>query len=199
MLTSRADRVVFHAQAHRYTMYGKNLPSVTQICRFLAYDYKTDKPWLSKAAAERGTVVHEACALIDYDETPEELPQASGYLKAYRRFLKEFHPQWELIEYPMGSTGLGFAGTLDRYGTLGDGCTCLLDIKTGQLHNAALQAQLTGYSLLLEDEREIKPEALYALQLHSSGTFELRRVLFDLQLFKACLCLHISTEKSENT
>lgn len=51
------------------------------------------------------TAVHEACALIDYGEEPEESAQIAGYLKAYRRFLKDYRPDWELIEHPMGTLG----------------------------------------------------------------------------------------------
>ena len=92
--------IQFDEKSHTYTLDGVELPSVTHICRFLAYDYKSDKPWLAETAARRGTAVHEACALIDYGETPEETPEIAGYLKAYRRFLKDYRPDWELIEHP---------------------------------------------------------------------------------------------------
>ena len=70
--------IQFHEASHTYTLDGVDLPSVTHICRFLAYDYKSDKPWLAEAAARRGTAVHEACALIDYGEEPEESAQIAG-------------------------------------------------------------------------------------------------------------------------
>lgn len=42
--------IQFHEASHTYTLDGVDLPSVTHICRFLAYDYKSDKPWLAEAA-----------------------------------------------------------------------------------------------------------------------------------------------------
>lgn len=102
--------IQFNEATHTYTKNGVILPSVTEITRFLAYDYKTDRPWLAEEAARRGTAVHEACMLMDYGEEPEELPEIAGYLTAYRRFLADYRPDWTLIEHPMGSVGMGYAG-----------------------------------------------------------------------------------------
>lgn len=187
--------VHFDPEQHLYTVDGVQLPSVTEVCRFLAYDYKSAQPWLAEAAARRGTAVHEACALIDYDEIPEETPGTAGYLKAYRRFLADYRPDWELIEYSMGNTKLGYAGTLDRYGVI-DGETAIVDIKTGQLHNAALSAQLTGYQCLLyTDPRCYVTQARYALKLSNDGTYELRRVEESTELLRACLFIHKAVTK----
>ena len=67
--------LTFDEATHTYTLDGIQLPSVTEVTRFCAYDYKSDRPWLAEAAARRGTAVHEACALIDYGEEPEETPE----------------------------------------------------------------------------------------------------------------------------
>lgn len=53
--------ITFDEAAHRYTVDGVEVPSVTTVCRLLAYDQKSDKPWLARVAADRGTRVHEAC------------------------------------------------------------------------------------------------------------------------------------------
>ena len=68
--------LTFDEATHTYTLDGIQLPSVTEVTRFCAYDYKSDRPWLAEAAARRGTAVHEACALIDYGEEPEESRRA---------------------------------------------------------------------------------------------------------------------------
>ena len=193
--------IQFDEHSHTYILNGVQLPSVTEITRFCAYDYRSDRPWLAQEAARRGTAVHEACALIDYGETPEETPEIAGYLKAYRRFLKDYRPDWELIEHPMGNLETGFAGTLDRYGTLYDGRELILDIKTGQLHRAALRAQLTGYRKLLLWERMDRPclPGLYALRLSRDGTYELRDVSPDAELLNACLYIHHAVERKKRT
>lgn len=194
--------VVFDAETHAYTVDGKRLPSVTEVTRFCAYDYRSSQPWLAEAAARRGTAVHEACALIDYGEEPEETPEIAGYLVAYRRFLKDYRPDWELIEFPMGDLPIGYAGTLDRFGAFPDDLPVLLDIKTGQLHDAALSAQLTGYLNLLKNlpgHRTALPK-LYALKLSRDGTYDLRQITPDPDLWNACLRLHnATTERKKRT
>ena len=183
--------ISFDPVTHTYTIDGVEVPSVTTVCRFLAYDQKSDKPWLARVAADRGTRVHEACAAIDYGLYPEETEDISGYLKAYRRFLKDYRPDWEGIEYTVGSAEIGMAGTIDRFGTLYDGRRCILDIKTGtQLHDAPLRAQLTGYKRLLALDRGFYPEYLYALQLSKDGTYTMVDVRQDDELLNACMFIH---------
>ena len=188
--------LMFDEAAHTYTLDGVRLPSVTEITRFCAYDYKSDRPWLAQEAARRGSAVHEACALIDYGEEPEETPEIAGYLKAYRRFLSDYKPDWELIEHPMGSLSLGFAGTLDRYGSM-SGNPTLLDIKTGQLHDAALAAQLTAYARLLPYGAPTLWPRLYGLKLSKDGTYLLREIPPRPALLSACMVLHNATERKK--
>lgn len=181
-------QILFDEAAHRYTVDGVEVPSITTVCRFLSYDQKSDRPWLAQAAADRGTRIHAACAMIDYGEEPEETEDIAGYLTAYRRFLYDYRPDWEGIEYTVGNVSLGIAGTVDRFGTLYDGRSCILDIKTGaSLHDAPLRAQLTGYGLLLIICRGFWPDHLYALHLSKDGTYQLREVQKDRELLDACI------------
>lgn len=190
------QKITFDAENHQYYIDGVEVPSVTTVCRFLSYDQKSDKPWLARVAADRGTRIHAACAAIDYGIEPEETDDIPGYLKAYRRFLKDYRPDWEGIEYTVGSTVLGIAGTIDRFGTLYDGRTCILDIKTGsQLHDAPLRAQLTGYQWLLPPHFTAK--YLYALQLSKDGTYQLREVRQDDELLSACIYINNAVERKK--
>lgn len=184
--------IQFDEKTHTYTLAGTELPSVTTICRFLAYDYKSDRPWLAEAAARRGTAIHEACALIDYGEEPEETPEIAGYLTAYRRFLRDYRPEWRGIERPLGDLLLGFAGTPDRFGIIG-GRRVLVDIKTGRLHVPAVSAQLWGYETLLATADFDAIQADYALRLDKSGIYELRPIDPSYPLFTACSLLHDAT------
>ena len=190
------QKITFDAENHQYYIDGVEVPSVTTVCRFLSYDQKSDKPWLARVAADRGTRIHAACAMIDYGEEPEEDFETAGYLKAYSRFLKDYRPDWEGIEYIAGDTLLGIAGTIDRFGTLYDGRTCILDIKTGsQLHDAPLRAQLTGYQWLLPPHFTAK--YLYALQLYKDGTYQLREVRPDDELLSACIFINNAVERKK--
>lgn len=189
--------ITFDEAAHRYTVDGVEVPSVTTVCRFLSYDQKSDKPWLARVAADRGTRIHAACAMIDYGEEPEETPDIAGYLTAYRRFLKDYRPDWEGIEYIIGNNEI--AGTIDRFGTLYDGRFCILDIKTGaQLHDAPLRAQLTGYQWLLSGSVHLQyPYYLYALQLSKDGTYHLREVQRDDELLLSCIFINNAVERKK--
>ena len=192
------QKITFDAENHQYYIDGVEVPSVTTVCRFLAYDQKSDKPWLARVAADRGTRIHAACAMIDYGEKPEEDFETAGYLKAYRRFLKDYRPDWEGIEYTTGSAGLVMAGTIDRFGTLYDGRPCILDIKTGsQLHDAPLRAQLTGYKRLLAVNIGFYPDFLYALQLSKDGTYTMVDVRQDDELLNACIYINNAVERKK--
>lgn len=182
----------FDSVSHTYILDGTVLPSVTHICRFLAYDYKSDRPWLAAEAARRGTAIHEACALIDYGEEPEETAEIAGYLRAYRRFLADYRPEWKGIECPLGSLALGYAGTPDRFGVIA-GRRVLVDIKTGRLHVPAVSAQLWGYETLLATADFDAIQADYALRLDKSGIYELRPIDTSYPLFTACCLLHDAT------
>ena len=192
------ENIRFDQKTHTYTTDdGTILPSVTEITRFLAYDYKSSQPWIAKAAAERGTRVHEACMLIDYGEEPEEDQEISGYLKAYRRFLQDYSPDWKLIEYSLGSKVLGYAGTMDRYGIL-NGKVAIIDLKTGsQLYHSAVKAQLSGYFWLMANSQYECPETLYALRLDKSGVYELVEESGGHKLFDACKIIHQETRRKK--
>lgn len=185
----------FDPREHRYTLNGSVLPSVTQITRFLSYDYKSTQPWLAELAAERGTAVHDACMLIDYGEEPEDTPEISGFLVAYRRFLSDYSPRWDGVERPLASLELGYAGTVDRYGMI-DGKRCIVDLKTGQKHIPALAAQLNGYRILLDGYRFFA-DRLYGLYLRRDGTYELCECDTSNDTFMACMTLHKATETAK--
>lgn len=192
--------IQFDEATHTYTVDGVEVPSVTTVCRFLSYDQKSDKPWLAKEAADRGTRIHAACAAMDWLNDPVAYdPDIAGYLLAYRRFLDDYRPDWEGIEYTVGNAAFGLAGTIDRFGHLYDGRSCILDIKTGaKLHDAPLRAQLSGYKRLLVQDRHFWPDHLYALQLSRDGTYVLREVWQDDQLLDACMFIHKATERKRS-
>ena len=99
----------------------------------------------------------------------------------------------------MGSLDVGFAGTLDRFGTIRES-PLILDIKTGQLHDAALSAQMTGYYQLLQHERGgVLFAELYALKLSNDGTYQLAMVTPRPGLLGACITLHHATERKKRT
>lgn len=183
--------VVFDPAAHTYTVNGVKLPSVTEICRFLSYDRKSDKPWLAQQAADRGRRVHEYTVLLDYGEEPESMePDCAGYVAAYRRFLRDYQPQWQGIETVLGSNYVGFAGTCDRYGEI-DGRRVVLDIKTGSsVNKAVVKSQLDGYWALLSATKDFQAEDCLCLLLRRDGTYTLEDVSDVPSLLDCCETIH---------
>ena len=149
----------FDPETHTYSLDGKKLPSVTEICGLLN-NWGDINPAILMQAARRGTVVHEYCELVDYgvDEDGIECePELAGYVIAYMRFLRDYKPLWECVEQKVYSEQFGYAGTLDRFGTI-DGKPVLLDIKTSscvnKLQKIIWACQLSAYVLLLAKEGE---------------------------------------------
>jgi hypothetical protein len=177
--------LVFDEERHEYWYDGRQLPSVTEITRFLNVDKMTPNIAARDAAAIRGTAVHEACELIDYGEDPEVIPEYAGYVTAYKAFLRDYQIKgWKGIELPM--TNGSYAGTLDRWGMV-DGVESIVDLKTTYtLHRPALSAQLTGYCNLL-DRGYIR---LYGLLLRKNGKYTLSEMPYSPDLWNACVTLH---------
>ena len=143
----------FEASTHTYTLDGKEIPSVTEICAPLTAG-KYPPAGVVDAAAARGTRVHELCALYDMDALPEQFEgDLLPYLQAWASFCRDYRPQWEYIEHCMSGEldGDPLAGTADRIGVI-DGRRVVVDIKTAQSLDrpakVALGCQLAGYAIL---------------------------------------------------
>ena len=168
--------LTFNPELHEYSINGKRVPSVTEICAPLtACDMNKLNPAVIQAAANRGTIIHELTELIDYGTAAEDIelyPDIGGYILAYQRFLRDYSPKWTRIEYRLGSEELGFAGTLDRMGVIDDK-PCIIDIKTVSSATRATKvswvAQLSGYRLLCNNSTLER----YVLQLKPSGKYSL--------------------------
>jgi hypothetical protein len=166
-------RLVFDEEKHQYTYDGHIYPSVTEICTPLqSFDVS---PAVLQQAQRRGTQVHEYCQLIDYGIEPDALevePELAGYVLAYMRFLRDYKPEWDMIEQPLVSTAEHYAGTLDRFGKI-DGRPWLMDIKTTSQPKRPTRiswvCQLEGYSRMLECNIYRRAD----LQLKKDGTYKL--------------------------
>lgn len=123
--------VEFQADAHRYLLDGQEVPNVTRILKAAGL---IDARWFTDAAAQRGTDVHAACALMDDDGAlPETFPpHIRGYCEGYAAFLRHVVPQWFHVETVVSDATLGYAGTLDRAGLV-HGKPVVVDLKTGDV------------------------------------------------------------------
>ena len=171
------SKLLFDEATHTYTLDGEKLPSVTHLIRYLDVDVDKSRPWIRDEAAERGTIVHNLCAMVDFGEDiSEDTPYyLQGYLKAYADFLRDYDVRWELIERPDWAerNGVRYAGTLDRFGYV-NGNPFIVDIKTGTSGTDKRHgAQLSAYSLFPCIKEPTV--ALAVLYLRKDGTYKRKR------------------------
>lgn len=174
----------FDEEKHEYRVNGKKVPSVSEILAPLSgHKYSALNPSVLAAAAARGTAVHEACEALDYGMDPEISPEIAGYIKAYKEFLRDYFPKWEMIEqivtaykvYPEQMPPedcVMYCGTVDRYGLI-DGTPSVVDIKTyasmdtDALLTASCQTQL--YARAIQGPYAKR----YVVHLKKDGTYRL--------------------------
>ena len=163
--------IKFNEKDHTYEVDGKRLPSVTEILDLLSYkEFNSIDQSTLYYASQRGTAVHEATVDIDLNDVAEVDGETEPYIKAYMTFVQDYKPNYFGIEEQVANTQQGYAGTVDRYGLLGDR-SFVMDIKTVASPNrltyikVCLQTYL--YSLCLDYESPM----LLALFLKKDGTY----------------------------
>jgi len=188
--------IEFNEEKHIYTIDGRVIPSVTDICSPITADhYGSINSAVLEMASRRGTAVHEATELIDLGSMPDDDPEIDGYVNAYLDFLLDYNPKWEYIEwvghYKGEYDGLEFCGTVDRAGRVGDEFW-VLDIKTTasptKENYIATCCQTRAYEMMLETNHLCKRKILY---LKKDGSYRLidceekeeEMGLFSLHLF----------------
>ena len=174
---------------------GERLPSVSEITRFISREVYGDvTQFRLDNAAGRGTKIHKATEILDKYGKAEIDDEYVGYLRAYVLFRTEHKVEYEKIEYATHHLGNGFAGTIDRFGTI-DGERAILDIKSSY----AVQKVLYGagqnlYRQMLEAQG-FKVDKLYILHLKNDGTYKLIELEKSDELADACLALHKALNK----
>lgn len=91
----------------------------------------TASSFYTPEAAQRGTLVHQACAAFDEGLEVAADEEILLYVQSYARFIDLIRPEWKSIEHPRYSEQYDFAGTADRVGTTDGGRPAVIDIKTG--------------------------------------------------------------------
>lgn len=131
--------LVFDEAAHRYTVNGVELLSVTTVMKHngLSIDYDDVNPEVLAAAGYRGTQVHHAVALYEMgDDWKNQTEQRfHGYVESYLRWrsISGYVPIY--VEQPVVDTAYSYVGTLDSWGLI-KGEPLLPDIKTRDLDAA---------------------------------------------------------------
>ena len=189
-------QLLFFDEGHKYTLDGEELPSVSELTRFISREIYGDVGQFNlDRAADRGTAVHKATELLDKYGTVEIDEDISPYLKAYIAFRKEHKCEWQKIEYATHHPENLYAGTLDRVGTV-DGKLVVLDIKTSStIQKPLYTAQLNLYRKTLPDPIE----QLVILSLKKDGTYKLIDIPIDDTLADACITMHEALKKKKRS
>ena len=167
-------RIEFDEEKHIYTVDGKQVPSVTDICNPITSEhYGAINAAILEMASRRGTAVHEATQLIDLGVVPEDDPEIDAYVNAYLDFLLDYKPKWEYIEYIGYNADMGYCGTIDRAGQVGNEFW-VLDLKTTasptKENYIATCCQTEAYALMIGKDCACKRKILY---LKKDGSYRL--------------------------
>ena len=189
-------QLLFFDECHKYTLDGEELPSVSELTRFISREIYGDVGQFNlDRAADRGTAVHKATELLDKYGTAEIDEDIAPYLQAYIAFRKEHKCEWQKIEYATHHPENLYAGTLDRVGTI-DGKLVVLDIKTSStIQKPLYTAQLNLYRKMLPDPIE----QLVILHLKKDGTYKLIDIPIDDTLADACITMHEALKKKKRS
>lgn len=186
----------FFDTGHRYELDGAEIPSVSEIIRFLSREVYGDiDKYVLDNAADRGTRVHQATERIDKLGVADCDLDIVGYVQAYVQFRRDHSVKWDAIELPLAHRDKQYAGTIDRRGMV-DGQYCTLDIKTSAVIKKTLvKAQLNGYEDMARSNGLPPADVLYCLQLKPAGKYALYPAAIDNTEFAACLALHAALRK----
>ena len=178
----------FDPVAHRYTLDGREMPSVTTILRGLD-DFSNVPAHRLAAAGDRGTRVHTACNLAVLGTLDESTVDAEvrPYLDQFRKFLRESRFIPTLTECRVYDEQLWYAGTLDLFGDLPGCLDVQIDIKSGAIPRSA-GPQTAAYACALYSLTGIKTRKRYVLDL-KPAKYSLPPLtdLNDMAVFKSAL------------
>lgn len=164
--------IFFDEATHTYLVDGVEVPSVTEILAPLHRSYGKINQSVLDYAANRGRATHEALELIDYGAEPEISPEIIGYIRAYEEWSQIYRPNWVGIEQIVYSEDEGYAGTLDRIGTLNGTEFAVVDIKTSQPTKEALVSvccQTFAYAMAYTEQKGKADK--YVANIHRYGLF----------------------------
>ena len=189
----------FKEQGHIYTLGGETVPCVSELCRFLHREIYSDAPqWSVEQAAIRGTAVHAATEALDKAGTARIEDEYLPYLMAYKAFLEDCRPSWDMIEQPLYHPEELYAGTIDRYGAV-RGEPAVVELKTTYtVHKPLTRAQLNLYRKMLI-ARGYPVSRLYVLHLKKDGSYKLIPTDIDEPLADSLIILHKALQKRRRT
>jgi len=147
------------------------IPSVTEVLGLYA-DFSRIRPDVLAHAAERGTIVHQACAAIASGLWSLGVPpDCAGYVKSFERWF-DLVDTVHMVEAELIHPIYRYMGHLDLCVTLrGESHPRVVDLKTPVTEGPTWAAQIAAYEALVVNNSEMKPERSGSLRLRSDGGF----------------------------
>lgn len=190
-------KLIFYDATHTYEVDGEEIPSVSELTRFISREVYGDVTQFNlDRAGGRGTKVHKALEVLDKYGQVEADEDTVPYLKAYLQFRKDHPCSWKYIEKPLCAQDKSYAGTLDRYGTV-DGKATLLDFKTTKTISPAHRQMYGAGQNLYRKALDEPVEQILLLQLREDATYKLIPLEIEDAMADACLLLHSRLKKKK--
>lgn len=172
------NELQFDEPTHTYTFGAKRLPSVTEICKFAYPDAYGEIPEKSKAFYfARGSGVHKLCEDVEngVDGQFTYDPEVEKYRAGHAKWLKDtgFRALPGGIEMRVKNLDLGYAGTVDRIGTVGQR-VWLVDLKTSSVRDQPTALQLALYLLAIPGYKFGEVER-YGVAIKKDGTYQMSK------------------------
>lgn len=160
----KESEVLFNQEEHTYTLRGKKLKGITGMLhrQLFPEEYKDVPEHILKQAAERGTLIHETCELVDeLNITPSSVEGVN-----YKKLITENGLMHECSEY-LVSDEENFASNIDKVYRVSDDTFILADIKTTyKVNKDYIRWQLSIYAYLFElQNKGAQVERLYGIWL----------------------------------
>jgi hypothetical protein len=133
-------------------------------------------------ASVRGTLIHSYAQRLAAGEEVDVPDEYDGHVQSYLAFAEAWRPEEFVVERPFYSRKFKYAGTPDLVALLADGCTWMLDYKTGDkgiYAEAAIQLAAARFAdfVLAEGDTEIPVERY---RIEKFGVIWLRADGYDL-------------------
>jgi hypothetical protein len=154
-------------------MPGRNgIPSVTEVLGVFT-DFSRIRPDVLAHAAERGTIVHQACAAIAEGLWSLGVPpDCAGYVKSFERWFDMVVDTVHMVEAELTHSLYGYMGHLDLCVTLrGEEDPRVIDLKTPVTEGATWKAQISAYEALVIENTDLQCRRSGSLRLKADGGF----------------------------
>lgn len=145
------------------------IPSVTEVLSLFT-DFSRIRPDVLAHAAERGTIVHQACAAIASGLWSLGVPpDCAGYVKSFERWFNLVDTV-HMVEAELIHPIHGYMGHLDLCVTLRcETHSRIVDLKTPITEGVTWAAQIAAYEELVRTNSDHLPKRSGSLRLRADG------------------------------